>query len=92
MKLIIDFYKNLDAFNMILFWGVIIVIILLLIFSFILINKNNKSLEDLKEINKNSEIIQNFLRKQSKKLSKENTDKQSATREKFEKFKLSINQ
>ena len=42
MNLIIDFYKNLDTFNLILFWGVIIVILLLLIFSFILINKNRK--------------------------------------------------
>ena len=42
MKLIIDFYKDLDTINLILFWGIIIVIILLLIFSLILINKNKK--------------------------------------------------
>ena len=42
MKFIIDFYKNLDPLNLIIFWGIIIVIILLLIFSFILINKNKK--------------------------------------------------
>ena len=42
MKLIVDFYKELDAFNLILFWGVIIVIILLLIFAIIMINKNKK--------------------------------------------------
>lgn len=46
MNYIIDFYKNLDAFNTILFWSVIVVIILLLIFSIILANKNRK----LKEI------------------------------------------
>ena len=42
MKFIIDFYKNLDTLNLIIFWGIIIVIILLLIFSFILIHKNKK--------------------------------------------------
>lgn len=42
IKLIVDFYKGLDTFNLIVFWGIIIVIILLLIFSFIMINKNKK--------------------------------------------------
>lgn len=42
MDLIIDFYKNLDTLNLIIFWGIIIVIILLLIFSLILISKNKK--------------------------------------------------
>lgn len=42
MNFIIDFYKELDTLNMIIFWGVIIVIILLLIFSILLINKNKK--------------------------------------------------
>ena len=42
MNYIIDFYKELDAFNTILFWGVIIVILLLLIFSIIMANKNRK--------------------------------------------------
>ena len=42
MDLIIDFYKELDALNLIIFWGIIIVILLLLIFSLILINKNKK--------------------------------------------------
>lgn len=42
MEFIIDFYKDLDTLNLIIFWGIIIVIILLLIFSFILLNKNKK--------------------------------------------------
>lgn len=42
MELIIEFYKGLDALNIIIFWGIIIVIILLLIFSCILITKNKK--------------------------------------------------
>lgn len=42
MNYIIDFYKELDTLNLIIFWGIIIVIILLLIFSFILISKNQK--------------------------------------------------
>lgn len=42
MEFIINFYKELDTLNLIIFWGIIIVIILLLIFSFILINKNKK--------------------------------------------------
>lgn len=42
MDYIIDFYKNLDSLNLIIFWGVIIVIILLLVFSIIMINKNRK--------------------------------------------------
>lgn len=42
MQLIIDFYKELDTLNLIIFWGIIIVIILLLIFAFVMINKNKK--------------------------------------------------
>ena len=44
MKQIIDFYKNLDVLNMIIFWGVIIVVILLLVFA-IIISKKNKKLQ-----------------------------------------------
>ncbi len=50
MDYIVDFYKNLDSLNLIIFWGVIIVIILLLIFSIIMVNKNKK----LKTIIENS--------------------------------------
>lgn len=42
MKLITDFYTNLDILNKIIFWGIIIVIILLIIFSSILMNKFKK--------------------------------------------------
>lgn len=42
MKYIIDFYKELDMVNLIVFWGTIIVVILLLTFSIILANKNKK--------------------------------------------------
>lgn len=42
MKYIVDFYKNLDMVNLIIFWGTIIVVLLLLIFSIILANKNKK--------------------------------------------------
>ena len=42
MKYIIDFYKDLDMVNLIVFWGTIIVVILLLTFSIILANKNKK--------------------------------------------------
>lgn len=42
MKYIIDFYKELDTVNLIVFWGTIIVVILLLTFSIILANKNKK--------------------------------------------------
>lgn len=42
MNFIIEFYKELDTLNLIIFWGIITVIILLLIFSFLLINKNKK--------------------------------------------------
>lgn len=54
MELIIDFYKNLDTINLIIFWGIIIVIMLLLIFSFIMINKNKK-LKKLVEQNNQEE-------------------------------------
>ena len=52
MSYIIEFYKNLDTINLIIFWGVIIVILLLLIFSIILANKNKK----LERILENKEI------------------------------------
>lgn len=42
MNFIIEFYKELDTLNLIIFWGIITVIILLLIFSFLLISKNKK--------------------------------------------------
>lgn len=42
MDFIINFYKELDTLNIIIFWGIITVIILLLIFSILLINKNKK--------------------------------------------------
>lgn len=42
MDFFIDFYKGLDALNLIIFWGVIIVVILLLIFSITIANKNKK--------------------------------------------------
>lgn len=50
MNFIIDFYKELDTVNLIIFWGVIIVVLLLLIFSIILANKNRK-LEKIIESN-----------------------------------------
>ena len=49
MDLIIDFYKNLDTINLIVFWGIIIVLILLLIFAIVLINKNMRLKEMLDE-------------------------------------------
>lgn len=42
MDIIINFYKELDTLNLIIFWGVIIVIILLLIFAIVISNKNKK--------------------------------------------------
>ena len=42
MNFIVDFYKDLENLDLIIFWGIIVVIILLLIFSIIMINKNNK--------------------------------------------------
>ena len=42
MNLIIDFYKDLDTINLIIFWGIILVILLLLIFSIIIVNKNKR--------------------------------------------------
>lgn len=42
MKFIVDFYKGLDAVNLLIFWGVIIVVLLLLIFAIIISNKNRK--------------------------------------------------
>ena len=42
MKYIIDFYKGLDAVNLIIFWGTLIVVLLLLTFSIIIANKNKK--------------------------------------------------
>jgi len=42
MNLIIDFYKELDTINLIIFWGTILVIFLLLTFAIIIANKNKK--------------------------------------------------
>ena len=42
MKFIVEFYKGLDAVNLLIFWGVIIVVLLLLIFAIIISNKNRK--------------------------------------------------
>ena len=42
MNLIIDFYKELDTINLIVFWGIILVIFLLLIFAIIITNKNKR--------------------------------------------------
>ena len=42
MNYITEFYKGLDTFNLIIFWGIIIVVTLLLIFSIILVDKNKK--------------------------------------------------
>lgn len=57
MDLIIDFYKELDTLNLIIFWGIIIVIVLLLIFSFILINKNKKLKKIVEQKNKYEEDL-----------------------------------
>lgn len=57
MDLIIDFYKELDALNLIIFWGIIIVIVLLLIFSFVLVNKNKKLKKMVEESKKTEEEI-----------------------------------
>ena len=57
MELIINFYKELDTLNLIIFWGIIIVIILLLILSFVLINKNKKLKKIVEENNKYEEEI-----------------------------------
>lgn len=42
MDTIIEFYKGLDALNLIIFWGIITVIVLLLIFAIVISNKNKK--------------------------------------------------
>ena len=42
MNIIINFYKELDTLNIIIFWGIIIVIVLLLIFAIVISNKNRK--------------------------------------------------
>lgn len=54
MKYIIEFYKELDTINLIIFWGIIIVILLLLIFSIIIVNKNKKLKRII--INKEQEV------------------------------------
>lgn len=54
MDIIINFYKELDAFNLIIFWGIIIVITLLLLFSIIISNKNKKLKQIIKNANYNS--------------------------------------
>ena len=55
MKFIVEFYKELDTVNLILFWGIIIVIILLLAFSIIISIKNRKLKTLLKEKTLNDE-------------------------------------
>ena len=57
MDLIIEFYKELDTLNLIIFWGIIIVIVLLLIFSFVLINKNKKLKRMVEQNNKYEEDL-----------------------------------
>ena len=42
MSFILEFYKELDTINLIIFWGVIIVVLLLLTFAIIIANKNKK--------------------------------------------------
>ena len=42
MDFIVEFYKELDTINLIIFWGVIIVVFLLLTFAIIIANKNKK--------------------------------------------------
>ena len=54
MNLIIDFYKDLDMINLIIFWGIILIIFLLLVFSIIIANKNKKLKRII--INKEHEI------------------------------------
>ena len=39
MDFIVEFYKELDTINLIIFWGVIIVVFLLLTFAIIIANK-----------------------------------------------------
>ena len=57
MSFIVDFYKELDTVNLIIFWGVIIVVLLLLIFA-IIITRKNKKLEKI--IAKNGIRIDDF--------------------------------
>lgn len=65
MKLIIDFYKELDVLNLILFWGIIIVITLLLTFSIIMVNKNKKLRQIIatkypKKISEDEELLNEY--------------------------------
>ena len=55
MDFLINFYKELDTLNLIIFWGVIIVVILLLIFSITIANKNKKLKMIIKSKEKNKE-------------------------------------
>lgn len=57
MNYIVEFYKELDTVNLIIFWGVIIVVLLLLTFAIIIANKNKK-LERI--IEKNGIDIDNY--------------------------------
>ena len=61
MKSLIDFYKNLDTFNLVMFWSVIIIILLLLIFAIIITNKNRK----LKKLLINNARMNNHIRDNS---------------------------
>ena len=72
MKLIIEFYKELDVLNLILFWGIIIVITLLLTFSIIMVNKNKKLRQIIaakypKKISEDEELLNEFDEKKKKK-------------------------
>ena len=60
MTELINFYKELDTLNLIIFWGIIIVIVLLLIFSIIIANKNKK-LKALVEKNTHDNLEKNEI-------------------------------
>lgn len=42
MNFIVEFYQSLDALNVIIFWGIIIVILLLIVFVILMVNKNKQ--------------------------------------------------
>ena len=80
MKLIIDFYKDLDTINLIIFWGIILVILLLLIFSIIIANKNKRLrriiIDKTKEIeeSKNELAIKQDITNETKTYNIDNND------------------
>ena len=63
MNFIIEFYKELETLDLIIFWGIIIVIVLLLIFSIILLNKN-KNLKKIMDKQHNKEIEELPIKKE----------------------------